>query len=154
MGDERVGQLHRGPPLMSGMFNIVLPAVILIGGAFIVYLISRICDLNNRTESILAVLVLIGALLVLINNFNEIPNLIPSSDAHFGNSEPGGIILMPSALSIFIMIVSIIITILITIYSGEYLARDSRYLVYYPLILIVQAGLFGMFFQILCSAVT
>jgi len=130
---------------MSGMFNIVLPAVILIGGAFIVYLISRICDLNNRTESILAVLVLIGALLALINNFNEIPNLIPSSDAHFGNSEPGGVILMPSALSIFIMIVSIIITILITIYSGEYLARDSRYLVYYPLILIVQAGLFGMF---------
>ncbi len=130
---------------MSGMFTIVLPAVILIGGAFIVYLISMICDLNNRTESILAVLVLIGALFALINNFNEIPNLIPSSDAHFGNSEPGGVILMPSALSIFIMIVSIIITILITIYSGEYLARDSRYLVYYPLILIIQAGLFGMF---------
>jgi len=43
------------------------------------------------------------------------------------------------------MIISIIVSIMITIYSGEYLMRDSRYLNYYPLILLTQAGLMGMF---------
>ncbi|MEA3327978.1 MAG: proton-conducting transporter membrane subunit [Chloroflexota bacterium] len=130
---------------MSGMFEIVLPAVILIGGAFIVYVISRLLGVNNRVESLITVLFLTGTLLALINNFLDIPVLFSNNNAVYGLFDPGGIILIPSALGIFIMIISIIITILITVFSGEYLARDPRYLVYYPLILLTQAGLFGMF---------
>jgi formate hydrogenlyase subunit 3/multisubunit Na+/H+ antiporter MnhD subunit len=41
--------------------------------------------------------------------------------------------------------VGVIIAIMVTLYSGEYLSKDSRFLLYYPLILLTLAGLFGIF---------
>jgi multicomponent Na+:H+ antiporter subunit D len=130
---------------MSGMSGFVLPAAILIGGAFLVYVVARLLNLNNRIEAILTVVVLIITLTVLLGNFMRIDQLTSNNESGYGTFDPGGIILIPSALGIFIMIVSVIVSIMITIYSGEYLMRDTRYLQYYPLILLTQAGLLGMF---------
>jgi len=145
MGNERPGRYLWGYLLMSGVLAIVLPVAILIGGAFIIYVLARLFNLNNRVEAILTVVVLAIALMALVNNYHQIEELATNPDAVFGDFSPGGIVLIPSALGIFIMIISIIVSIMITIYSGEYLMRDSRYLNYYPLILLTQAGLMGMF---------
>jgi len=130
---------------MSGMFVIVLPAAILIGGAFIVYLLSRLFHLSNRVESILTVVVLLATLTTLFMLYSQIPDLVGNPNAQFGDPDPGGIIYKPSALGVFILIIASILGILVVLFSGEYLAKDPRYLVYYPLIMLTLAGLMGMF---------
>jgi multicomponent Na+:H+ antiporter subunit D len=132
---------------MSGMFNFLLPVILLIGGAFSIFFVSRLFHLSNRIEALLTVLVLLGVLLTLILVYLEIPDLLTRADAYFGDFEAGGIILKPNALGVFILIIAAVIGILITLYSVEYMSRDSRYLVYYPLVLLTLAGLLGMFFS-------
>lgn len=130
---------------MSGSYAIVIPISILVGGAFLLYLISRLLHLSNRVMSILTVSILLGTLIPLISFYQQIPDLIKDSSVLFGDPGPGGIIYKHSAVGIFILIIGSFIAILISLYSGEYLSRDSRYLVYYPLVLLTLAGLMGMF---------
>ncbi len=130
---------------MAGTIEIIIPAIILMAGAFMVYMSARLLGLNNKAEAILTIMVLLAALISLVLNFNDLSDLINNPDVYYGSYEPGAVLLVPSAVGVFIMIVSVIVSILVTLYSGEYLARDTRYLVYYPLILLLQAGLFGMF---------
>ena len=130
---------------MSGMFLIVLPAAILIGGAFIVYLLARFFHLSNRAESLLTVMVLAATVATLFMLYVRIPDLVGTPGAFFGDPDPGGIIYKPNALGVFILIIASILGILVVLFSGEYLAKDPRYLVYYPLILLTLAGLMGMF---------
>jgi multicomponent Na+:H+ antiporter subunit D len=54
-------------------------------------------------------------------------------------------LLKPSAVGVFVLILSTALSILVMIYSGEYLKNDPRYLLYYPLLLLTQVGLFGIF---------
>jgi formate hydrogenlyase subunit 3/multisubunit Na+/H+ antiporter MnhD subunit len=130
---------------MSGMFELVLPPVILVAGAFLIYLITRGFRLPNRVEALLTVVALIAALVVLVIQFQEMPTLLEDQNAYYGVDEPDGILLMPSAQGGFILIVALFIGILVTVYSGEYLSNDSRYLAFYPMVLLLLAGLMGMF---------
>jgi formate hydrogenlyase subunit 3/multisubunit Na+/H+ antiporter MnhD subunit len=134
-----------GGVLMAGYFEIVLPIFILIGGAFAVFLLGRLFAFSNRVMSVLTAAVLAGTLVVLILNYQNIPHIINRPDVFYGLDDPGGIIYRPNAVGVFILIIGVIIGLLITLYSGEYLSRDPRYLVYYPLILLTLAGLLGMF---------
>ncbi len=129
----------------TGTFSIILPAVILIVGAFLVYLFSRFFRLRNRLIAILTVLILTATLVSLVMLYLQVPEFYHSPNNFFGLSEPGGIIYRPNALGVFILIVAIIIGIMITLYSAEYLSRDPRFVTYYPLILLTLAGLMGMF---------
>lgn len=130
---------------MSGMLLIVLPVAILIGSAFLLYLLSWLLNLSNRIESLLTVLILVGTLVALLFLYQQVPELMNSPNAFFGYSGPGGILYKPDALGVFILIIGAVIGILISLYSVEYLSRDPRYLVYYPLVLLTLAGLMGMF---------
>jgi len=130
---------------MTGSFEIVLPIFILIVGAFMVYLLGRLFELSNRVVAILTIGVLLVTLSVLLLHYLNIPDIIDQPEVFFGLAEPGGILYRPSAVGVFILIIGVLIGILITLYSGEYLSRDPRYLLYYPLILLTLAGLLGMF---------
>jgi F420H2 dehydrogenase subunit N len=130
---------------MSGMLLIVLPAAILIGGAFLVYLLSRAFHLDNRAEALLTVFVLVAVLIAYLAIFTRLPSLIGNPVASFGTNAPGGILYKPSAAGIFILLLSTLVSIMVTVFSGEYLRRDPRYLLYYPLLLITQVGLYGIF---------
>jgi formate hydrogenlyase subunit 3/multisubunit Na+/H+ antiporter MnhD subunit len=90
-------------------------------------------------------LVLGVTLVIMIFHYIQIPELIERPEVFFGLADPGGIIYRPNAVGVFILIIGVVIGILITLYSGEQLVRDPRYLVYYPLILLTLAGLLGMF---------
>lgn len=130
---------------MSGMSELVLPPVILIAGAFLVYLVARGFRLTNRSEALLTVAVLVSALVALVVQFQGMPAVLDGQNAYYGVDAPGGVLLMPSAQGGFILSVALFVGILVTFYSGEYLSRDSRYLVYYPMVLLLLAGLMGMF---------
>ena len=130
---------------MVGTVTLVLPAVILLGAAFLVYLLSRALRLSNRAEALLTALVLTGSLTSLLILFSQMPGLLGESDVSFGLDAPGGILYKPNAIGLFVLILSTVITLLVALYSAEYLKNDSRYLLYYPLLLLTQVGLFGIF---------
>ncbi len=130
---------------MTGSFEIVLPIFILIVGAFVVYLLGRMFQLSNRLMAVITIIILLVTLGILLMQYLNLPNIIQQPEVFFGISDPGGILYRPSAVGVFILLIGVVIGILITLFSGEYLARDPRYLVYYPLVLLTFAGLLGMF---------
>jgi len=127
---------------MTGSFNVVLPITTLIAGAFGTYLIIRLFRLNNRINALITVVVLAVSLTQLILLIQK-PDVNPP---FFGVTGSGGIIYQPDVVGSFIVSVSLVIGILITIYSGESLSKDPRHSLYYPLILLSISGLMGMFF--------
>lgn len=127
---------------MTGNASVILPLVILVVGAFLIYLLSRLMKMSNRVEAILTALVLGSTLVVSIL---IIPEWFGSSEVFFGQLGYGGVIFQPDILGVFVFLVALIMGILVCLFSGDYLSRDPRYLVYYPLILLLLAGLLGMF---------
>jgi formate hydrogenlyase subunit 3/multisubunit Na+/H+ antiporter MnhD subunit len=130
---------------MSGMIGIIIPLACLVSGAFLLYVLARVFHLNNRVESLIAAAILTITLVLLILGFLETPNLMDNPNAIFGVSERGGIVFKSTALGHFVTIVGVVIGLIVTLYSGEYLSRDPRFIVYYPLILLNLSGLLGIF---------
>jgi multicomponent Na+:H+ antiporter subunit D len=110
-----------------------------------VYVASRALRLSNRVEALLTVFFLAAALLPLLWNFTRLPSIMGEPVAAFGLANAGGILYKPTGTGLFILILSTALSILVTVYSGAYLQNDPRYLLYYPLLLLTQVGLFGIF---------
>jgi proton-translocating NADH-quinone oxidoreductase chain N len=127
---------------VSGLIGTILPLVILILGAFGVYLAARILRLSNRVEALLTAAIIGAAFTTLVSLGNNLNGKLPI----FGVFESGGIQYQVDVAGNFIVAISFFIGILITLYSGEYLSRDPRYLLYYPLIMLTLAGLLGIFY--------
>jgi len=128
------------------MSNIIAaPLIILVLGAFLVYVVSRVFHLTNRMESALTTMFFVGSLITLLFLNHQIPNLLSGDDEFIGMNVFGGIIYQPFAASIFILVIGVTIGIMITIFSGENLSKDPRYLVFYPLVLLTLSGLTGIF---------
>jgi len=130
---------------MSGLGMLILPAMVLVGGAFFVYMLARLLKLSNRAEALLTVAVLAGSLVAYFVIFIQTPSNVGELGAAVGQASTGGILYQPSSIGVFVLILSTIITALVAVYSGEYLKHDPRYLLYYPLLLLTQVGLFGIF---------
>ncbi len=130
---------------MTGFIGIIMPAAILIVGAFIIYLVALLMNLTNRTMAVLTVMTLVASLAALVWLYFQMPDLYTNPEAIFGSPDAGGIIYRADGVGIFILMVGVVIGMLITIFSGEYLSRDTRYMIYYPLVLLTLAGLMGMF---------
>lgn len=123
----------------------IIPIGILILGAFLIYVVCRIFNLNNRLEAIFTILVLTGAFIALIELYRQLPLITTNPGSYFGDEAFGGIVYKPDSTGVFILLIGFVVGILITVYSGEYLSKDPRYLVFYPLILVTLAGLTGIF---------
>lgn len=130
---------------MPGNLMTILPAVVLGGGALLVYVLSRMVRLSNRGEALLTVLVLMVALLFLLWNFSQMSSLVGKLDTSTGLPAAGGIRYHPTAVGLFIMVLGTMLSILIAIYSGGSMEEDPRYLLFYPLLLLMLAGLLGVF---------
>jgi F420H2 dehydrogenase subunit N len=133
---------------MEGNFAVILPVAILMGGAFAIYVVTRTFHLSNKIEAMLAILVLIGALAALLNLVQPLNNLPDIDELFYGIRQPGGILFYPNIIGVYIGVIACFICLFICAYSGEYLSRDPRYLLYYPLILLTIAGLLSMFFSV------
>ena len=125
---------------MEGNVSVIAPLGILVAGAFTIYLLTRLLKLNNRVEAVLTVLVLVAT---LVTTWMLIPSWFGSATAFFGELGAGGVIFQPNVLGIFIFLLSLILGGLVSLFSAESLSRDSRYLVYYPLILLSAGRIIG-----------
>jgi formate hydrogenlyase subunit 3/multisubunit Na+/H+ antiporter MnhD subunit len=130
---------------MLNNIQLILPAVILGGGAFVLFVIARLCKLSNKQEALCAVLLLVISLVVMVLGLDDVQKMINDPDSFFGVADAGGIRYYPNAIGVFVLMVGIIVGIMVILYSGEYLSKDPRYMLYYPLILLILAGLMGMF---------
>jgi len=135
---------------VTGDVWMVLPLACLAGGAFAVYLVARLLTSRNDLLALLTALVFAAALVALVPLFaltgketgflGETRFLLPAW-GHFGEggaflrADPGGLVVAGVALGLGL---------LVTLYSGRYLALDRRYETYYPLLLLLVTGLVGM----------
>ncbi|MDY7077147.1 MAG: proton-conducting transporter membrane subunit [Chloroflexota bacterium] len=126
---------------MTGDVLVVLPLACLAGGAFAVYLVARLLTGRNDLLASFTALVFAAALvaLVLLQITTGVEHL--PVWGHFGEGEaflradPGALIVAGVTLGLGL---------LVTLYSGRYLALDQRYETYYPLLLLLATGLVGM----------
>jgi len=128
---------------MTGSFSVVLPIAIMIAGAFGITLVTIFFRLRNKVEAVLTALVLFAALISLIKL--PVPN--QSTSLFYGVDHSDGILFEMDYLGVFLVATAILVAISITIYSGEYLSRDHRFVLYYPLILLNMSGLLGLFYS-------
>ena len=119
----------------------LMPLLCLGVGAFLIYLISRVITRRNRPLAALTAITYSAALastlwLATWVRRGEYPAWSPTGDC-------SPVILMePGAL--LLTIVSLSLGLLVAIYSGRYLALDRRYEDYYPLLLLLSAGVVGL----------
>jgi formate hydrogenlyase subunit 3/multisubunit Na+/H+ antiporter MnhD subunit len=128
---------------MNGSFSVVLPLALMVGGAFGITLLTMLLRLKNKVESVLATLILLAALAALI----QLPVPNQSVASFYGVVDSGGILFEMDYLGVFLVSTAILVGIFISIYSGKYLSRDHRFVLYYPLILLTMSGLLGLFFS-------
>ncbi|MCB2202643.1 hypothetical protein KQH56_01415 [bacterium] len=133
---------------MSRMINLVLPLLILLSGACLVYVIARMFKLSNRNEALLTTVILATALVFQIILSRKTLSLQTNPGAYFGIAESGGILMLPNAKGGFISSIALFIGVLITLYASDYLAGESRYVLFYPLVLLLLAGLMALFLTV------
>ena len=126
---------------MTGNVWVVLPLVCLAGGAFAVYLVARLLTNRNDLLASFTALVLTAALgtltvLQVMVGVNDLPT--------WGHLGSGGASLRADPGALVVAGVALGLGLLVTVYSGRYLALDRRYETYYPLLLLLLAGLVGM----------
>jgi F420H2 dehydrogenase subunit N len=132
--------------LMTSNVWVLLPLALLAIGAFVVYLTARLLIQRNDILATLTTLFFALALSALIPTFFAVRHALhtggpmptwgrmEAADA-FLRADPGALVIIGIALGLGL---------LVTIYSGRYLALDRRYETYYPLLLLLATGLVGM----------
>jgi proton-translocating NADH-quinone oxidoreductase chain N len=132
------------------------PAVFLGVGALLVYGVARLVSRRNEVLASLTTLVFLVSLLDtwklsrLVAQDGPLPLAFGDESAMF-LAEPG---------ALFVSLCALGLGTLVAIYSGRYLALDRRYEDYYPLLLLLTAGVVSMsmatdlFMLYLCTVVT
>ena len=126
---------------MTGNVWVVLPVACLASGAFVVYLVARFVTSRNSLLALFTVGAFAAALATLAF-------LQPMVDADhlpaWGRFGTGGVFLRADPGALVVIGVALGLGLLVSIYSGRYLALDRRYEAYYPLLLLLVTGLVGM----------
>ena len=126
---------------MTGDVWVVLPLACLAGGAFAIYLVARLLTARNELLALLTALVFATALGALAPLFRLTRAGYLPRWGHFGS---GGAFLRADPGALMVAGVALGLGMLVTVYSGRYLAFDSRLESYYPLLLLLVTGLVGM----------
>jgi proton-translocating NADH-quinone oxidoreductase chain N len=122
--------------MSAGDLWAALPLLWLVTGAFALYLAARLLvgrvKTRNQWLAALTALVLVAALVLLALPARP---AAASSTAPPLRAEPGARLIGGLALGLGLCV---------AVYSGRYLALDRRYETYYPLLLLLVAGILGM----------
>ncbi len=130
---------------MTGSILVIAPLAFLGVGAFIVYLMARVVTGQNEWLALFTTLVFAAAqvgfvpLAFATHRAMQAGNPLPGwgasgSGSFLLRSDPGAVVIVGTALGLGT---------LVSIYSGRYLSRDRRHKLYYPLVLLMIAGLCG-----------
>ncbi len=126
------------------MTHFMIPVLILAAGAFLIYLLTRLLKLSNRTEALIATLILGAALTLLVFAARQAKLPLPQFGA--AENDGTGIIFEMDMTGVIICAITLAVGMLVCLYSGEYLQEDPRHFLYYPLTLLLCCGLLGIFF--------
>jgi proton-translocating NADH-quinone oxidoreductase chain N len=125
---------------VSGELWVPLPLLTLAGGAIGLYLLARLVPgIPNGLLASAAALIFSGGLAGLVP-------LSAASAPVWGALGPGGAYLRADPGALALAAVALGLGVAAAFYSGRYLALDRRYELYYPLLLLLAAGLVGMLF--------
>jgi proton-translocating NADH-quinone oxidoreductase chain N len=123
---------------------VIYPLVSIVGGAFFVYIIARLVTKRNAVLACITTIVLALAL-ILVGVLDVRTRLNPATDTPvWGGFEPGAVYLQADPGALLISEVALALSVFVALFSGRYLALDKRYETYYPLLLLLIAGLIGM----------
>ena len=123
---------------------VIFPMMILISAAFGVFVFARAFKLPNKVISIFSAFLLVAFIISLINLLNSFSQIKSFNTS--GMVTDGKIIYDFSVVGAYVLITAAVSSILIFIYSGEYLSKDHRFYLFYPLVLLALSSLIGMFF--------
>ncbi len=127
---------------MTGTLWVIAPLVCLAGGAFIVYLVARLLNAPNHALALICALAFVAAWVAVISSAAVVPR--EESPLRWGHPSSGGASLQGEPGALFVASVATGLGALVALYSGHYMAYDRRYETYYPLLLLLVAGLTGM----------
>jgi proton-translocating NADH-quinone oxidoreductase chain N len=129
---------------VTGTLWVALPLLCLGAGAFGIYLVARLVTRRNGLLASLTAAILFLALLslspLLASNGAAPGGEIPV----WGRFESGGAFLRADPGALIVASIALALATLVAVYSGRYIALDRRYETYYPLLLLLVAGLVGM----------
>jgi len=127
---------------MSETSFVYVPLIILGSSAFGLFLFAKVFRLSNKVVSILSAIVFLVVLTdSLFNWFQRAQNNL---DLTVQIAENGAVVYRYSMSNGFVLMTTMLICILITIYSGEFLKEDDRFIYFYPLLMLSISGLMGM----------
>ena len=131
---------------MTGDVWVVLPLACLATGAFVVYLVARLLTSRNDLLALVTALVFAVALVALAPLFLITRATLSTAEGlpAWGHLGEGGAFLLADPGGLVVAGVALGLGLLVALYSGRYLALDHRYETYYPLLLLLVAGLVGM----------
>ena len=129
-----------------GDVRVILPLVCLVGGAFFVYVVARLISRKNALlASITTLILLVSLILVCVLDIQiRSRGNGQALEASWGSFDAGAVFLQVDPVALIVIEVGLGLGILVTIYSGRYLALDKRYENYYPLLLLLLTGITGM----------
>ncbi len=131
---------------MQGDIWVLIPLLILVSGAVAVYLVARLITSRNTWLAAITSFIFAGTLGSWIHLSQRL-RAARSAALPFpawGDFEPGGAALRAEPGALFIGGIALGLGLCVAIYSGHYLLLDHRYRTYYPLLLLLVAGLLGM----------
>ena len=128
---------------MTGTALVAWPVGLLGGGACAVYLVAHFISRSSRLLAALTAAVFATALaaLLLLGQLVDAAHL-----PVWGRLGEGGAFLQADPGAVLIAGLALALGLLVAVYSGRYLALDRRGETYYPLLLLLVAGLVGMLF--------
>ncbi len=124
---------------------VIVPMLCLGIGAFSIYLVGRVVTKQNTwlasltTGTFLTALLAMMPLAMVTRQAVRRGTSLPS----WGSGNPGSVILRSDPGALVVIGTALGLGALTSIYSGRYLARDRRYSLYYPLLLLMVTGLCG-----------
>jgi len=125
---------------------IALPLGFLIAGAFALYIAARVFGASRAVLAVLTTAVFGMALVVLAPLFpaSQAAVLDGSALPFLGDGAPGSAFLRIEPGALIISAIALVLGGCVALYSGRYMERDPRYSTYYPLLLLMIAGMVGM----------
>jgi proton-translocating NADH-quinone oxidoreductase chain N len=124
---------------VSGELLLGLPLAILAGGAVVVYLIARLFRANGDVLAVFVALLFAAAIVPLVAVRVE-----PDAQSGWARLSVGSVLLLGDPGALVVGSIALGLGSIVSLYSSRYVADRERVKLYYPLLVLLVAGLLGM----------
>ncbi len=119
---------------------VVLPLLIPVVGAFLVYLLARLAMASNQKLALSTSAIFGAALIALV----QLSRVSGGETMAWGGTLSGAVELQTDRGAMFVSGIALSLGLCVAVYSGRYISLDRRFHTYYPLLLLLVTGILGM----------